>query len=231
MSDQEKTAPEEQKQEQEQEAPSEETTGLRVVSEASESEQTKKEAQVMSLIRVRFWGNPRPHTFVNNGLRLSHRQMVVAESDRGLSLGMVNSFSYEKKIAPDTYKTILRVANDDDLAAFEKAQKEAVEVKKKSRSYVEELNIEMSVSHVTPIDFGKKFVIYFTAPQRVDFRDLLKKLRNDKLDIELRHINPQQKMEALGILGSCGHTSSDYILTAKRYERKDYSVKSAFSRV
>ena len=63
----------------------------------------------------------------------------------------------------------------------------------------------MNVTHVEFIQFGKKAVFYFTAPERVDFRGLVKDLVGDlKMRIELRQISVRDRAAALGATGACG---------------------------
>lgn len=191
------------------------------------------EKKIFKLIKVRFYGNPKPHTFiVPEGLeKLRHNDLVIADSDMGRAVGMVNSFIFEKIVSEDCYQKVIRLADEQDLQKNKQAQSKAQELKLLCRDEVEKLGLEMSISHLMPIDFGKKMVVYFTAPNRVDFRELLIQLKRLPHKFELRQIEQQQKMEALGTLGSCGHTTSDYLISLKKYEKRNFSVKKSFSRV
>ena len=198
---------------------------------SDQSGATENTEEITELIRVRFWGNPRPHTFRTEGHKYRHRQMVVAESDRGSTVGIINSFPFQKKVPVDKYPPIEREATKEDLEKHEKNQQQAKEIKAKAMDLVEELNLNMAISHVTPMDFTSKVVIYFTAPERVDFRELLRRLtREVKGQIELCHISAQERAEALGVIGSCGHTSSSFLRTAKKRGKGQVSVQKAFTR-
>ena len=52
--------------------------------------------RTLKLIRVRFPGNPRAHTYRVGPERYSHGEKIVANSDRGIDIGLINSFVYEK---------------------------------------------------------------------------------------------------------------------------------------
>jgi hypothetical protein len=55
------------------------------------------------------------------------------------------------------------------------------------------------------IEFGKKIVIYFNAPERVDFRELVRRLVQDlKVRVELRQISLRDRAAAIGAVGACG---------------------------
>lgn len=182
---------------------------------------------------MRFYGHPKPHTFIvpPELENLRHYDLVVAESDMGEAIGMVNSFTFQKVLSENHYPKIKRLPNEEDLQKNEEAQEKAHQLKLLCRNEVENLGLKMSISHLMPTDFGKKMVVYFTAPNRVDFRDLLTRLKPLPHKFELRHIDQQQKMEALGTLGSCGHTTSDYLISMKKYEKRNFSVKKSFSRI
>ena len=63
----------------------------------------------------------------------------------------------------------------------------------------------MTITHVEMMQSGKKAVIYFNAPSRIDFRDLVKDLVKElKLRIELRQISLRERTAAIGGVGVCG---------------------------
>lgn len=200
--------------------------------EENSSEQGKEVSEILDLIKVRFWGNPRPHTFQVGDLNPTHGKAVVAESDRGLALGLINSFRYQKKVSPSQYPKIERMADDADLQKNRELLKIAREIKRETTKIVDELKLKMTLSHVAPVDFDDKFVVYFTAPERVDFRELVRQLKiKFKEKMELRQIDQHQKMEALGVMGGCGHASSYFLMTASPSEKKYYPLKKAFTRL
>ena len=63
----------------------------------------------------------------------------------------------------------------------------------------------MTITHVEIMQSGKKAVIYFNAPSRIDFRDSVKDLVKElKLRIELRQISLRERTAAIGGVGVCG---------------------------
>jgi cell fate regulator YaaT (PSP1 superfamily) len=166
--------------------------------------------QICELVKIRFWGNPYAQTFKTNGLRIQHQDKVVAQSDRGLAVGIVNSFCFSKLIDPDKYLPILRHATTKDIETFELGKKEGVRLKNEARAFASELNLEMNIGHVCPVDSNRKFIIYFTAENKVDFRGLLKLLREASWQVELRHISENHQIQALGDLSVYGHSPFTY---------------------
>lgn len=166
-----------------------------------------KDGEKLTMIRVRFPGNARSFPFLTGKRRFSYGQKVVAMSDRGMTVGYVNSFPYEvifnKSMLP--MRSIAKVATQEDI----KAQIEFRDSEKKAEvlclHLIEKYQLDMVLTHVEFTQFGKKAVFYFNAPARVDFRDLVKDLVFDlKMRIELRQISVRDRAAALGSVGACG---------------------------
>ena len=173
-----------------------------------EKENSKfKEGEKITMIRVRFPGNARSFPFLIGKRRFAYGQKVVAMSDRGMTVGYINSFPYEvdfnKSMLP--IRSIAKIATDEDI----KAQIEFRDSEKKAEviclRLIEKYQLDMVLTHVEFTQFGKKAVFYFNAPARVDFRDLVKELVYDlKMRIELRQISVRDRAAALGSVGACG---------------------------
>jgi cell fate regulator YaaT (PSP1 superfamily) len=166
-----------------------------------------KDGDEIQFIRVRFPGNSKSFPFLYGKRKFQYGQKVVAMSDRGMTVGYINSFPYLTKFKKNMLpiKSIVRGASSEDI----KEQKSHFDREKRtevlSNKYITELKLEMNITHVEIIQFGKKAVIYFTAPARVDFRTLVKKLVGDlKMRIELRQISVRDRSAAIGAIGACG---------------------------
>ncbi len=166
-----------------------------------------KKGDPVKLLRVRFPGNAKSFPFLYGKRIFQYGQKVVATSDRGMTVGYINSFPYtapfQESMLP--IKSILRAATKQDI----EEQKSHFDSEKKveilARQYINELKLDMIITHVEIIQFGKKAVIYFTAPARVDFRSLVRKLVSDlKMRIELRQISVRDRSAAVGSIGACG---------------------------
>lgn len=166
-----------------------------------------KEGQELTFIRVRFPGNAKSFPFLLGKRGFRYGQTVVAMSDRGMAVGYINSFPYVKEYTSDMgqIRSIAHFASREDM---EKEQ-DLIDKEKKAEELcirlIEKYNLDMILTHVQYIQYGKKAVFYFTAPSRVDFRELVKDLVGDlKMRIELRQISVRDRAAALGAIGACG---------------------------
>ena len=166
-----------------------------------------KDGEHLIMIRVRFPGNARSFPFLVGKRKFAYGQKVVAMSDRGMTVGYINSFPYEvifnKSMLP--VRSIAKVASAEDIQAqveFRDSEKKAEVI---CIHLIERHQLDMILTHVEFTQFGKKAVFYFNAPARVDFRDLVKDLVYDlKMRIELRQISVRDRAAALGSVGACG---------------------------
>jgi cell fate regulator YaaT (PSP1 superfamily) len=166
-----------------------------------------KEGDEITFVRVRFPGNSKSFPFLQGKRQYSYGQKVVAMSDRGMDVGYINSFPYTVAFKKDMLpiRSISKVADQSDIEAMRGNLDEQKKAERKAVHIIERLNLDMQITHVEIIQFGKKMVFYFTAPARVDFRELVKQLVSElKMRIELRQINVRDRAAALGSIGSCG---------------------------
>ena len=124
-----------------------------------------------------------------------------------MTVGYINSFpyqtSFEKKMLP--LRQISKLATEEDLQQqLENFHKEK-RAENSCNDFVKKHKLDMVVTHVEYLQFGKKAVFYFVAPQRVDFRNLVKDLVGQlKVRVELRQISVRDRAAALGAVGACG---------------------------
>ncbi len=178
-----------------------------IESENAERDSRFKEGQDITFLNVRFAGNARSFPFLLGSKIFHYGQKVVAMSDRGMTVGYINSFPYtkpfEKSMLP--LRTISKVATEEDL---QKERDLIAEEKRAERicvDLIERHKLDMNLTHVEFMQFGKKAVFFFTAPNRVDFRNLVKDLVAQlKMRIELRQISVRDRAAALGAIGPCG---------------------------
>ncbi|MFG1492612.1 stage 0 sporulation family protein [Halobacteriovorax sp. ZH4_bin.1] len=184
---------------------------------AKEQEGKFEEGQTLTMVRVRFPGNAKSQPFLLGKRKFTYGQKVIAMSDRGMTVGYINSFPYEvtfdKSMLP--IRSISKVATQEDIDEQKSYMKKENEAEIVCLRLIEKYNLNMNLTHVEFIQFGKKAVFYFTAPERVDFRNLVKDLVAEiKMRIELRQISVRDRAAALGATGACGlQTCCSYFLT------------------
>lgn len=175
--------------------------------ETIEKESRFKEGQDLTFVNVRFPGNARSFPFLLGSKSFHYGQKVVAMSDRGMTVGYINSFPYLKKFDKSMLplRTISKVATDEDLQKEKDLIAEEKRAERICVDLIERHKLEMNLTHVEFTQFGKKAVFFFTAPNRVDFRGLVKDLVGQlKMRIELRQISVRDRAAALGAIGPCG---------------------------
>jgi cell fate regulator YaaT (PSP1 superfamily) len=177
-------------------------------SSSSPEKDTKfKDGDLLTFVRVRFPGNSKSFPFITGNKRYDYGQKVVAMSDRGMTVGYVNSFPYELKFNKSMLpiKGISKLADQEDIDHQQENIDKEKEAENKCKHLIEKFKLDMTITHVEFIQFGKKAVFYFNAPARVDFRELVRELVADlKMRIELRQISVRDRVAALGAIGPCG---------------------------
>lgn len=180
----------------------------RKLQEEIEKQQDKfEDGQVLSFVRVRFPGHAHSFPFLTGNRNFMYGQKVVAMSDRGVAVGYINSFPYEVEFDPSMLpiKSINKVATEEDIQKDLELYRKQKETETICLRLIEKHNLDMNLTHVEFTQFGKKVVFYFTAPARVDFRNLVKDLVSElKLRIELRQISVRDRSAAIGGIGPCG---------------------------
>lgn len=132
---------------------------------------------------------------------------VLVSTEEGLGLAEVVIIREELPASLSEYeiKPIERVADKDDLQIEQENIQLGYEAHHFCFQQIRSLGLEMKLVDVE-VRFDKsKLVFYFTAPARIDFRDLVKILVNQyKTRIELRQIGVRHEAQILGGIGNCG---------------------------
>ena len=167
-----------------------------------------------NVVEVRF-KNSRKEFFRNTeGLQLSIGDIVATQAKSGHDVGMV-TLSGElvrvqmrrKKIDSEDAELpkIYRKATQKDIDKWQKCRDKEEEIKKRSREMAILLRLEMKISDVEFQGDGSKATFYYTAEERVDFRQLIKDMAKAfGIRIEMRQIGYRQEAQRLGGIGSCG---------------------------
>ncbi|GMN07775.1 regulatory iron-sulfur-containing complex subunit RicT [Croceitalea sp. MTPC5] len=165
-------------------------------------------------VEVRF-KNSRKEFFRNTEQTpLAIGDIVATQAKSGHDVGMVTLTGElvkvqmkKKKVAPDdkTLPKIYRKASQRDIDIWQKCRDKEEEIKKRSREIAISLNLQMKLSDVEFQGDGSKATFYYTAEDRVDFRQLIKDMAKAfGIRIEMRQIGYRQEAQRLGGIGSCG---------------------------
>ena len=165
------------------------------------------------IVEVRF-KNSRKEFFRNrNGLQLLLGNIVVVEAAQGYDVGVI-SISGElvrlqmrkKKVADDqNIKAILRKASPSDIDKWRDAQELEVKTLVRARILASSMKLDMKINDIEIQGDKSHIAFYYTAPGRVDFRELIKAYASEfRSRIQMWQIGERQEAGRLGGIGSCG---------------------------
>ncbi|SFW29690.1 Cell fate regulator YaaT, PSP1 superfamily (controls sporulation, competence, biofilm development) [Sinomicrobium oceani] len=165
-------------------------------------------------VEVRF-KNSRKEFFRNTeNLSLSIGDVVATEATSGHDVGIVTLTGELVRVQMKRKKTdckdqnlpkIYRKASQRDIDVWIGVRDKEEEVKKRSRELAIALGLQMKISDIEYQGDGSKATFYYTAEERVDFRQLIKDMaRAFNVRIEMRQIGFRQEASRLGGIGSCG---------------------------
>lgn len=165
-------------------------------------------------VEVRF-KNGRKAFFRNiDKLTLSIGDIVATETSPGHDIGIVTLTGELVKVQmrkkkEDPYKPdlakVYRKASQRDIDIWQKAREREDPIKVRAREIAIRLNLRMKISDVEFQGDASKAIFYYTAEDRVDFRQLIKEFAYEfKTRVEMKQIGFRQEAARLGGIGSCG---------------------------
>ncbi len=159
------------------------------------------------IIGVRFKDVGKIYYFSPSGSKIECGNHVIVETARGIECGEVviaNRKVDDKKVI-QPLKSIMRIATEKDLETQQKNREKEQEIMKVFTRKIAEHKLDMKPIDIDCTFDGSKILFYFTAENRVDFRELVKDLASVyRTRIELRQIGVRDEAKMLGGLGICG---------------------------
>ncbi len=167
------------------------------------------------IVEVSFNQGSRKDYYRNASLQYFEKgELVTVEGVNGFDVGEVSltgelvRLQLKKKNISEfgiDMKKILRPSNEKDIELFEKNKAREKEALIKSRIIAKNLNLDMKLIEVEIQADGKKATFFYTADDRVDFRELIKQYAGEfRLKIEMRQVGIRQGAAKVGGIGSCG---------------------------
>jgi cell fate regulator YaaT (PSP1 superfamily) len=133
---------------------------------------------------------------------------VIARTPRGLEVGEVLCEATDEvvsKMGDAPIGSIQRQVTEQDKSEISKILAASRDEFQKCREIVRELNLPMDLVDVEHLFGGERVVIYYLAEDRIDFRDLVKRLANEfQTRIEMRQIGVRDEAKLLADYGDCG---------------------------
>ncbi len=161
----------------------------------------------MKVIRVKFKPVGKRYFFGTAGYDLKDQDLVIVNTIRGLELGYCSGevFELQEKDLTSELKDIVRVANKQDIEAHEKNRLEEPKIIKKTKEISKELDLPIKVLEAEYTLDKSKLIIYFESENRIDFRELVKRLAEVyHTRIELRQVGSRDGAKVFGGIGPCG---------------------------
>lgn len=133
---------------------------------------------------------------------------VVIRSNRGLEIGEVLCVASDNTIsqmnAPST-GAILRVVSNDDARQMQQIESQRVRRMETCQSEITGLGLAMKLVEFEQLLGGERVVIYYVADDRIDFRELVKRLASEfQTRIEMNQIGIRDEAKLLADYGDCG---------------------------
>ena len=159
---------------------------------------------------VRYIKNSFYPLIVPSTISLENGQMVLVKTEKGeeaLRAFLVNSEIAQiwENAKPEPF-TVIRVLSQRDLQTLEEIKKEEVTSFFKCQELIKQHKLNMNLVQCRITFDKRKITFYYTAPERVDFRALLKDLTQvfTRIRIDLRHIGVRDETSIIEGCGICG---------------------------
>ncbi len=154
--------------------------------------------------------------------------VITEKGEEAFKLFKVNDeiMAHWEKFKPEPLK-LIRVLTEDDLKTLAENKQLARAALLKCEEFANARKLDMSLTQARYTFDRKKITFYYTAPQRVDFRELLKDLTQEfkRVRIDLRHIGARDETAVLEGCGICGQQ-----LCCCRFLRKFENVNSKLAK-
>ena len=156
-------------------------------------------------IKIRNRGEVKKVGVAETALRVGDRVMLDVDGEP--TFGVVYTEPQNMPFYPPmrVMKTILRKANEEDLRGIERHERLAREGMAFCRERAAALRLQMKLVEVFCSFARREMTFIYTAPERIDFRQLVKELaRRFGGRIEMLHIGEREEARRLGGVDSCG---------------------------
>ncbi len=170
------------------------------------------------ILGIKFRDHGQVYYFDSGPFVVAVGDSVLVQTEQGLGMGKV---AVVRDTPPEDgeqgeIKPIFRLPTPEDLAIQAENEALARDAHAYCRKCIESRALEMKLVDVEVLHDRAKIVFYFTAPGRIDFRELVKDLvKAYHTRIELRQIGVRHETQMLGAIGNCGQ-----MCCCRRFMRK-----------
>lgn len=159
------------------------------------------------VIGVRFKRPGKVYFFDAGNIDVKVKDKVIVETSMGQEIGevLINNKNITNNKIKSSLKPIIRVATEKDLKHFAENKEKEKEAFKICEEKIKKHKLGMHLVDVSYTFDNAKLLFYFTADNRIDFRELVKDLAAIfKTRIELRQIGVRDQVRRIGGNGVCG---------------------------
>jgi cell fate regulator YaaT (PSP1 superfamily) len=159
------------------------------------------------IVGIRFKKAGKVYYFDPAGIDLEANDYVVVKTTRGLELGYVIIAPRQVLVNEVTtpLKPVVRKAEPEDIRRAQELEEKEKEALIECGKLSAKLNLSMKLLSAEYNLDGNRLTFYFSAEERVDFRELVRELTNRfKVRVELRQVGPRDQAKFVGGFGRCG---------------------------
>ncbi len=159
--------------------------------------------------RKEFFRNSKQHEIVTGDYVLVETESAGYDIGKVTLSGELVKLQMKKKLhgkeKNDEPKNIIRIAKDFELDKLKEARSKEKETMLRARVIARDLGLDMKLGDVEFQADLKKATFFYTAEERVDFRELIKVFAKEfHVKIDMRQIGSRQEAGRVGGIGSCG---------------------------
>ncbi len=163
--------------------------------------------ELVSVVDIQFRPGQKVYFFDPDGITLAQGDHVIIDTARGEEYGVCASGIHrirQKDVVAPLRKVLRRASAQDERVVAENRAREA-KAQSVCMQKIQAHGLDMQLVSAECAFDGSKILFYFTADERVDFRELVKDLASVfHTRIELRQIGVRDKAKMVGGLGICG---------------------------
>lgn len=170
--------------------------------------------QPFPILEISFNKGSRKDFYRNNGDYFYEKgDWVTVEGTGGFDVGTVSLTGELVKLQLKKHgvdekqdlKKMMRPATESDLEQYHEQKAREQEVLIRSRAVARQHGLDMKIAEVEMQADGKKVTVYYTADQRIDFREIIRTYATEfRARVEMRQIGARQESGKVGGIGSCG---------------------------
>jgi|GEM_PF-226234 len=162
-------------------------------------------AHIHTIVPVHFARTRKTLYFYVGNVRVKEGDPVLVDAARGSNWGVVEAAPVRTISDGREYGRVLRLLSRDEESRLVAARRKEQEAAALCSELSAQMGLTLKVVDVEFTTSSNKAIFYFTAEERVDFRELVRELaRHLRMTIEMRQIGARDETKILGGMGPCG---------------------------